>query len=102
VIRAFIARLLPHLWWLGRAHTATIAPAPSGGGYMLKILHSQSCEWVPLPPRTWVYDRPDEREFSAASTALAARGLTWVLPWGLDTDGNLTAPVEPLSPEDHP
>lgn len=83
----------PPGWWLGTASRVTIAPAGWGGGYVVMLHRTQGVEWIFLPPRTRVYDRPDEREFFATSQALTARGLTWVLPWELDRGGNLTAPV---------
>ncbi len=99
-LRALLSHVRPRpRWWLGRAHTVVIAPAP-GGGYVLKILREQGCDWVPLPARARVYDRPDVRDFAAASAALIDRGVIWVLPFGLDPDGNLTAPVQPL-PREH-
>jgi hypothetical protein len=89
-VRAWLG--LPPMWWLGKPYRATIAPAAGRAGYVLKIGHRQGVEWVDLPARSETPSRPDEREFAAASAALAARGLAWVLPWELDGDGNLTAP----------
>jgi hypothetical protein len=94
-LAALTGRVRPRpCWWLGRPHRITIAPAATGG-YVLKVHHSQGTEWVALPVRARVYDRPDVLHFAAASEALTARRLRWVLPWELDADGNLTAPVTP-------
>jgi hypothetical protein len=93
-IRAALVRagLWPRpLWWLGKPRWVTIAP--TAGGYVLQIHHTQGVEWVDLPPRTGTFDRPDAREFTAASAALAVRGLVWELPWLLDRSGHLTALV---------
>jgi hypothetical protein len=88
-----VARFRPRpAWWLGRPHRATIARAASGG-YRLLIHHDQGVEWIDLPERTEPYEYPDDREFTAATDALADRRLVWVLPWQLDQHGNLTAPL---------
>ena len=81
-------------WLLGKPSRITIA-AYSEGGYMLKIHHAEGVEWVRLTTDTG-RTMPDERDFTATADALTARGLTWVPPWALDQDGNLTAPVVPL------
>ena len=104
-VRRLLARLWTQVrprpkWWLGTPYRATIAPA-ARGGYVLKIHHTQGTEWVKLPPRTRVYDRPDERAFAAAAEALAARRLAWVLPWELNGNGDLTAAVTDLNREEH-
>jgi hypothetical protein len=95
-----LSRFRPRpMWWLGRPYRVTIAAAASGG-YLLLIHHTQGTEWIELPTRTEPYDHPDEREFSAAADALAARRLAWVLPWQLDANGSLTAPITTLTGPD--
>ncbi|WP_328853382.1 hypothetical protein OG994_12725 [Micromonospora globbae] len=86
-------------FWLGTPLRATIAPAASGDGYVLLIRYAQGTEWVDLPTRTGPYDRPDEREFTAVAAALAARGLTRITPWQIDTDAHLCAPISPIRKE---
>ena len=57
LLRVLLSRVRPRpRWWLGRAHTVVIVPDP-GGGYVLKILREQGCDWVPLPAHARVYDR---------------------------------------------
>jgi hypothetical protein len=94
-LRVLAARLRPRpAFWLGKPIRVTIAAAACGG-YILRIHHTQGVEWIDLPDRTEAYDRPDEREFTAAAAALTGRRLVWVLPWELDECGNLTAPAVP-------
>jgi hypothetical protein len=102
-LQALLSRFRPpRKPWLGRAYRVTIAPAACGG-YVMRIHHTQGTDWVDLPLRMEEYDRPDEREFTVAAAALAERGLTWVLPWQLGTNGVLTAPVTTLaSPQPNP
>ncbi|OJF09785.1 hypothetical protein [Couchioplanes caeruleus] len=96
LLNRFANRVRPRTgWWLGPASRVTIAPA-GWCGYALKIHRNQGVEWIDLPRRNRVYDRPDEHQLRAVCEALAERRLTWVLPWGLDSEGNLTAPVTPL------
>lgn len=95
-----LARLRPRpRWWLGEPYRVTIGAAACGG-YVLLIHHTQGTEWVDLPLRTEEYDHPDEREFAAASAALAARQLAWVLPWQLTANGSLIAPIISLAREE--
>jgi hypothetical protein len=92
-LHAWLTRFRPtDRWWLGTPYRVVIVPAACGG-YTLMIVCPQGVDWVDLPLRDDDYDHPDDREFTAASAALAARGLVWVLPWQLDEHGNLTAPV---------
>jgi hypothetical protein len=64
----------------GRAVRAVIAPAGCGG-YLLFIEYHRR-EWIgDMPTRFETYDSPDDREFTAAATALAARGLAPVGAW---------------------
>ena len=42
-------------------------------------------------------DRSDDRERAAAAAALGSRGLTWTMPWQLDSHGDLTAEVTSLT-----
>ncbi|GGQ44053.1 hypothetical protein [Couchioplanes azureus] len=96
LLNRFAIRVCPWTgWWLGPASRVTIAPA-GWGGYVLQVHRSQGVEWIALPRRDRVYERPEEHQFHAAAEALAERGLAWVLPWGLDTEGNLTAEVTSL------
>jgi hypothetical protein len=88
---------------LGTPQRATIAPYACGG-YMLLIDYDQGRERLDLADRSGDlhdYDRPDDRDFTAAADHMAARGLAWVLPWQLDPHGNLTAPVVPVTGEDN-
>jgi hypothetical protein len=82
---------------LGVPYRATIAAAACDG-YLLLISYTNGTEWLDLGHRAEAYDHPDEREFAAAADLLAARGLDWVLPWELDRQGNLTAPVTATAP----
>ncbi|MDO3687360.1 hypothetical protein [Micromonospora sp. C28ISP2-4] len=92
-LRTAVARLRTHRpFWLGTPLRATIAPAASGG-YTLLIDYNQGTEWVELPTRVQPYDRPDEREFTAATAALAERRLIRTTPWQIDAHGRLCAPV---------
>jgi hypothetical protein len=102
-LRALFSRvrlLGPVAVLLGTPQRATIAPYACGG-YMLLIDYTDGRERLDLPRRAEEYDRPDDREFTAAAGHLAARGLAWVLPWQLDVHGNLTAPVVPVDREDN-
>jgi hypothetical protein len=95
VLRYLVSKMRPRLRWiLGKPHYATIAPW-CDGGYVLKLHHDQGVEWIPLTTDTG-RDRPDDRDFALAADVLTARGLAWIPPFGLDPDGNLTAPVTSL------
>ena len=83
-------------WWLGRPYRITITAA-SEGGYWLQIHHTQGTEWIALPIRIHEDGHPDDRVFAVAAEALTARRLRWVLPWELDANADLTAPVTTLT-----
>ena len=103
LLRAWLMRVRPRpRFWLGTPYRATIVPFACGG-YVLRIACTQGCDHVDLADRSGEsadYDHPDERDFAIAAEALTARGLAWVLPWELDANGNLTAPVTPITRKD--
>lgn len=103
-LRAAASRLRPRQgWWLGAPYRATITPFACGG-YFLAIAYTQGVDRVDLADRSGDmqdYDHPDERDFAAADSVLAARNLALVLPWELDHNGNLTAPVTSLARKDN-
>lgn len=95
-LRAFLTRFRPRpRWWLGTPYRATIRPFDNGR-YVLTIACTEGVDWIDLADRIGKLhpdDHPDARDFVAAADELDARGLAWVLPFGLDEHGNLTAPV---------
>jgi hypothetical protein len=95
-LRELLNRLRPpHLWWLGKPYRVTIISTASGT--YLQVHHTQGTEWIELPARAGSRDRSDDRERAAAAAALGSRGLTWTLPWQLDSNGDLTAEATPLT-----
>jgi hypothetical protein len=105
-LRAFLSRvrlLGPVGALLSHPQRATIAPYACNR-YMLLIDYDQGRERLDLadrPGELHDYDHPGRRAFTAAAEHLAARGLVWVLPWQLDHNGNLTAPVVPVARKDN-